>query len=323
MPVQVTVVELRDVGDPGGFGACKLVTHPDYNGGQPVVQKINLHNTPDNLRRFGREQAIQAELSSEPNFLSIYSPILRDGNKRYYLMELAEGGTIRDYIANNPTLSVDERLDLIEGICRGLQTAHLKGYVHRDLHFKNILIKTDSGQAVPVLVDFGRARDFNRPAISHGDQILMLPYLYSPEAMFRLQLSSTRTKYELADIYSLGLMIQGIMTGSFYPMLYVLPLFTSVAQYLHANNLPLANTTVIPLLSSHVRHINREKHYNAWLATYNANVTGSLRIIVPSKSTNFNDALNEIIQRTVTLDYRKRYNKVEEVLQRIQDARNK
>jgi serine/threonine protein kinase len=324
MPLSPIVTkDLGQIGVLGGYGYCRKFIHSSYNNGLPVVKKTNVNNSKDNLRRFKLEHKMQSNLSHEANFVEIYSPVIKDSSgDRYYLMELAEGGTLKDYIENNPAMTTDERLNLVEGVCIGLSIAHQKGFVHRDLHFNNVLIKLENGKPIPVIVDFGRGRDFNSPARSKGNQILMMPYLFSPEALFRRHDANPQLQYRSADIYALGLMIHNIMSGQFGASTYVTQLFRSVYNYMSVNSLTM-DVSYAPILSASYTYLAREKHYREWLKTNTVDVATSLRTIASNRTAEFNDLFNDIIQGSVTLDNRKRYNSVVDLLQRIQYARSR
>src|SRR5499425_2219005 len=84
----------------------------------------------DRVSRFQREAEVLASLN-HPNIAAIYD--LQEANGAQFLvLELIEGETLADRIARGP-IPVEEALELAKNICEGLEAAHEKGIIHRDL----------------------------------------------------------------------------------------------------------------------------------------------------------------------------------------------
>src|SRR5262245_13937807 len=86
--------------------------------------------------RFAREAHVIASLN-HPNITTLY-----DVGPDYLVMELVEGPTLADRIKQGP-LSLDEAGDIARQIADGLDYAHEKGVVHRDLKPGNVKIRPD------------------------------------------------------------------------------------------------------------------------------------------------------------------------------------
>jgi serine/threonine protein kinase len=108
---------------------------------------------PDRLARFEREAYAVAALS-HPNILAIHD-FGRDNGISYAVMELLEGHTLREALANG-ALPRRKALDYGRQIAQALAAAHARGIVHRDLKPENVFVTT--GGHVKVL-DFGLASD--------------------------------------------------------------------------------------------------------------------------------------------------------------------
>ena len=109
---------------------------------------------PDRPARFQREAHVLASLN-HPNIAAIYG--IEDDEvegRRALVLELVEGPTLADRIANGP-IPVDAALPIAKQIAEALEAAHEAGVIHRDLKPANIKVREDG--TVKVL-DFGLAR---------------------------------------------------------------------------------------------------------------------------------------------------------------------
>src|SRR5437867_6640332 len=105
----------------------------------------------DRLRRFEQEARAAGTLN-HPNLVTIYD-LGSDNDTPYVAMELLEGETLRERIANR--IPQRKTIDYAIQIARGLAAAHEKGIVHRDLKPDNIFVTRD-GRAK--ILDFGLAK---------------------------------------------------------------------------------------------------------------------------------------------------------------------
>ena len=118
----------------------------------------------DRLARFEREAKVLASLN-HPSIGGIHG--LEDsGDVRALVLELVEGPTLADRIAEGP-IPVDRVVSLFERIAGGLQAAHEKLVIHRDLKPSNIKLGADG--ADPKLLDFGLAKTDWGPVEGPGD----------------------------------------------------------------------------------------------------------------------------------------------------------
>ena len=109
---------------------------------------------PDRLARFDREAKVLASLN-HPNIGSIYGLEEAEGGEfRALVLELIEGPTLADRIAQGP-IPIDEALLIATQIAGALEAAHEQGVIHRDLKPANIKVRDDG--TVKVL-DFGLAK---------------------------------------------------------------------------------------------------------------------------------------------------------------------
>ncbi|KAF8641898.1 hypothetical protein HU200_067608 [Digitaria exilis] len=131
--------------------------------------------------------------------------VLGEERQRFLCFEFVPGGSLDKYIRDaSEGLEWRTRYDIIKGICKGLHHLHQKNIVHSDLKPANILLDHDM---VPKIADFGLAKCFNEGQTSaitknvFGSEGYMAPECFRGAITFR------------SDIYSLGIIIQEILTG--------------------------------------------------------------------------------------------------------------
>lgn len=158
------------------------------------------------LARFQTEIESTAQLQHS-NIVSVYNAGQYEG-RPYMVMEYLDGQTVHQYVRHRielgKPLSVDEAVEIVTQAARGLQYAHEKGFIHRDVKPGNLWITPD--KTVKVL-DLGlaiaRARD------AAGVQIVGTPDFMPPE-----QCSASGSPDPRSDIYSLGCTLFYILTGT-------------------------------------------------------------------------------------------------------------
>ncbi|HWO02728.1 MAG TPA: protein kinase [Blastocatellia bacterium] len=111
-----------------------------------------LINNPERVRRFQRE-ARAASALNHPNIITIYD-FGQENGRNYIASEFVEGRTLRAYVGD-PTLTLNELIDVAVQVARALQAAHSAGIVHRDIKPENIVLRPDGYVKV---LDFGLAK---------------------------------------------------------------------------------------------------------------------------------------------------------------------
>ncbi|MBQ0018644.1 MAG: Stk1 family PASTA domain-containing Ser/Thr kinase [Clostridiales bacterium] len=154
------------------------------------------------VENFKRESQAAAGLT-HPNIVGVYD-VGREGNINYIVMELIEGRTLNEIIADEAPMDYRKVIDISKQVASALRIAHKNKIIHRDVKPHNIMITNDG---VVKLADFGIARAVNDATLSTGSKIIGSVHYFSPE--------QARGNYvdERSDIYSLGIVMYEMLTG--------------------------------------------------------------------------------------------------------------
>ena len=126
--------------------------------------------------RFIREAKAAAALD-HPNICTVHEIDEVDG-ETFIAMAVIEGQTVKDKIAERP-LKLEEALDIAIQTAQGLQAAHEKGIVHRDIKSANLMV-TPQGQVK--VMDFGLAQLAEQSRLTKTAMFLGTPGLHVPRA---------------------------------------------------------------------------------------------------------------------------------------------
>ncbi len=154
------------------------------------------------MERFRNEVRLARKITHK-NVCRIYE-FNRIEGLAYISMEFVEGESLRQVLRRFRTLSLRNALQVMEQVCAGLQEAHSQSVVHRDLKPENIML--DPAGNVK-LMDFGIARSLF--ALGHTATFIGTPAYMAPEQAEGQAFIDYR-----ADIYSLGLILYELFTGT-------------------------------------------------------------------------------------------------------------
>ena len=190
----------------GGMGV--VYKAEDTKLKRPVALKFlrsELLEDPEHKERFLREAQAAAALD-HPNICTVYEIDEEDG-QTFLSMAYLEGETVKEKIKARP-LKLEEALDIAIQTAQGLQAAHEKGVVHRDIKSANLMVTPQGPDKFNVKVmDFGLAQLAERSRLTKTTTMLGTPAYMSPE---QAQKSTTGRR---TDIWSLGVVIYEMVTG--------------------------------------------------------------------------------------------------------------
>ena len=194
-------------------------------GGMGVVYKaedlklkriVAIKFLPTRLSVHGEErerftlEAQSASALNHPNICTIYE-IDEANNETFIVMEYLDGVTLREWISRKSResggyrkLGMKEALDIATQIAEGLEKAHEKGIIHRDIKSENIMV-TAEGRAK--IMDFGLAKLHGVSKLTKtGSTVGTIAYM-SPE-----QVEGIETDHR-SDIFSFGVVLYEMLSG--------------------------------------------------------------------------------------------------------------
>ena len=191
------------VGQIGTGGMSDVYKAKDHTLGRYVAIKVLKEEFSEDtnfVTKFRSEAQAAAGLE-HPNIVNIYD-VGSENGIHYIVMEYVEGITLMTYIEKKGQLNYKETLSIAIQVSRGIQAAHAKHIIHRDIKPQNIIISTDGKVKV---TDFGIARAVSEHTI-HSDVMGSVHYA-SPEQARNGYVSNR------SDIYSLGIVMYEMVTG--------------------------------------------------------------------------------------------------------------
>lgn len=197
----------------GGMGVVYHAIHRVMN--RMVALKIiraDLMATPVAVSRFRREVQAAAQMS-HPNIVTAYDAEEIAGI-HFLVMELVEGKSLDKLVIDRGPLPITQACSIIHQATFGLQHAHSRGMIHRDIKPHNIML-TNAGNVK--ILDFGLARMHRKPAsmsITRSGAALGSPEYLAPE-----QMQSASSVDFRADLYGLGATLYYLVTGVPPPVL--------------------------------------------------------------------------------------------------------
>ncbi len=157
------------------------------------------------IERFYKEGRAAAQLN-HPNIVGAYD-VGKAGDHHYFVMEYVDGETLYDRIVKDRRIDENKANDIVVEVAYALEHAHERGFIHRDIKPKNIMM---SREGKVKLADLGLARALSdkEAAESEAGRAYGTPYYISPEQI--------RGEVDIgppADIYGLGATFYHMVTG--------------------------------------------------------------------------------------------------------------
>ncbi len=186
---------------------------------RPVRRKVALKlvklgmDTRRVLERFELERQVLARLN-HPNIASVYDAGATATGRPFFAMEFVKGIPIARF-CDTHCLTTRARLELFIQVCDGVQHAHQKGVVHRDIKPTNLLVAYQDDKPVPKIIDFGLAKAIDDRFSEHIARTEIGKVLGTPEYMSPEQADAGTLDIDTrADVYSLGVVLFELLVGS-------------------------------------------------------------------------------------------------------------
>lgn len=202
--------EILDVLGAGGTAVVYRATQLSLK--RPVALKVLDavgFEATDALARFEEEAKIAARLE-HPNLVQLYE-FGRDRDLAYMVYEYVEGSDLDRKIREAPSgarkgLLVEDALEILADVARGVAYAHKMGVVHRDMKPANVLLEADGMAKV---ADFGlaRTRGEARAIQTKTGVVVGTPECMSPEQ------ARGKEAGPATDVYALGVMFYWMLSG--------------------------------------------------------------------------------------------------------------
>ncbi|HLZ26317.1 MAG TPA: serine/threonine-protein kinase [Chloroflexota bacterium] len=188
-----------------GYGGMAVV----YRARQETLDRTvavkilseNMAASPEFMERFRREARTAANLR-HPNVITVHDFGEDERGVPYLVMEYIEGPTLADLM--DAGLDDDRIPDLVDQIAAGLDYAHVRGVIHRDIKPGNVLM-TEEGRAV--LADFGLAWLLEGAQLTLTGGVIGTPEYMSPEQ------AAGHPFDHRADVYALGIVLYEMLVG--------------------------------------------------------------------------------------------------------------
>jgi serine/threonine protein kinase len=189
----------------GGMGHVYKAEHTIM--GRVVAVKVlpRSRATPDAILTFSREIRAQAQLDHE-NLVRAYDAG-RDGNVDFLVTEYVPGTDLRRLIRSQGPLSMQLAASIISQAARGLEHAHERGLIHRDVKPGNLLVTPEGRTKVSDLGLAGYFKEVEHDEIYGGKVVGTADYL-APE-----QITTPDKLSPVCDIYALGCTLYYAVTG--------------------------------------------------------------------------------------------------------------
>lgn len=155
------------------------------------------------IRRFERE-ALSVSNLSHPNIVEVYDVGEEDGS-HYIVMEYIDGKTLKQLLKKRESLTLTEVIDIMTQLTDGIAHAHESYIIHRDIKPQNIMIEDDGRVKI---TDFGIAMALNATQLTQTNSVMGSVHYLPPEQ------ASGKSATVKSDIYSLGIMMYELLTGS-------------------------------------------------------------------------------------------------------------
>ena len=169
-----------------------------------AIKMLHQHLVRDTtfMERFRNEAILSAQLN-HPNVTTLYN-FLQDNNDSIIVMEMVHGITVEKFLKQHGKLSLETAVRIVIQTLDGVQHAHSRGILHRDIKAANLMI-TPEGSVK--LMDFGIARLEGSTRLTRADRVVGTLEYMAPEL-----LNGTDPSVQ-SDLYAIGVLLYELLCG--------------------------------------------------------------------------------------------------------------
>jgi len=254
----------------------------------------------EHVQRFRNENTMLHTLKTHARIIEPLSKINTHNAIIYYLMELADSN-LQQHLDTN-TLSEKEKIALFKKICEGVQYAHSKGVMHRDLWWDNVLIKKVNNVFEPKINDFGRARSLATPIVGYKpSNIWGCNLVVPPEHMFDVLKYDNEDDFIVGDIYALGIILNFTFSA----------IQPAVMQSFFIQNSKANFETLI--VNGNIKFKTNLEKFDSWLQWIApSNLEQKLSVVLLDSG--YDKVVNELILNMCKLDHRARIQDINDII---------
>ena len=192
--------------DEGGMGI--VFKAYDEALDRTVAIKVLTRFSAKLLRRFQNEAKAVGRLQ-HPNVVQVYE-MASEGDIPYIVMEHVHGTSLSQRIRDDGPLPVVPAVEVLLQVARGLDAAHVRQIIHRDIKTSNILLTPD---ATAKIIDFGIAKIFRATHDAAGERLTGEKEIVGTADYMSPEQGSGKPVDARSDIYSLGITLYRVLTG--------------------------------------------------------------------------------------------------------------
>jgi serine/threonine protein kinase len=213
LPGRIREYEILELIGEGGMGTVFRANHVLLGEERAIkiIRKI-LSEDREFVQRFIKEAKILTKLH-HPNLIQFYEFGTLEDHTLFMVLEFLHGESVLKRIERQKRISPAQAIGIIREAALGLQEAHRKGIIHRDISPDNLLLVKSEGKEITKVIDFGIAQ----PSAETDQQLtaanifLGRPEYCSPEQCGML--AQGETLDSRSDIYSLGITFYQMLAG--------------------------------------------------------------------------------------------------------------